>query len=85
MPHRMSSAGERRCKRRHPSSALILKPYKLAVKPVCDRRATANGKRARHSVGCMIDDALQVRSDREVAIIQANESRATLEQLVRKS
>ena len=40
--HRMSSAGARRCKRGHPSGALILKPCKFAVQPTCDRRATAD-------------------------------------------
>ena len=33
-----------RCKRGHPSGAPILKPCKFAVKPVCNRRATANRK-----------------------------------------
>jgi hypothetical protein len=46
--HRMSSAGAQRCKRGHPSGALILKPCKFAVQPVCDRRATADRQGARH-------------------------------------
>jgi hypothetical protein len=37
-----------RCKRGHPSGALILKPCKFAVQPVCDRRATADRQGARH-------------------------------------
>jgi hypothetical protein len=44
MPHCMSKAGSRRCKRGHPSGALILKPCKFAVQPVCDRRTTADVK-----------------------------------------
>jgi hypothetical protein len=43
-----SSAGTRRCKRGHPSGALILKPCKFAVKPVSDRRTTADCKAAWH-------------------------------------
>jgi hypothetical protein len=45
----MSSAGTRRCKRSHPSGALILKPCKFPVKPGRDRRATANRQGARHT------------------------------------
>jgi hypothetical protein len=39
---RRPSAGARRCKRGHPSGALILKPCKFAVKLVCNRRTTAD-------------------------------------------
>ena len=46
---RRSSAGARCCKRGHPSGAPILKPCKFAVKPVCGRRTTANGRAAWHT------------------------------------
>jgi hypothetical protein len=43
-----AAAGLRRCKRAHPSGALILKPCKVAVQPGCDRRATADRQGARY-------------------------------------
>jgi hypothetical protein len=43
-----ASADMRHCKRGHPSDALILKPHKFAVKPVCDRQGNRlPGRRTR--------------------------------------
>jgi hypothetical protein len=46
--HRSSNCGLLR-KRGHPSGAPILKPCEFAVKPVRDRRATADRQGARHT------------------------------------